>query len=306
MRKQTYALLVAIFMATFGWTCTKSHDPSGLGESQTAIEEKASTNMGSRPDGEILDDFQDALDASPTTTISDLFSPTYQASTEYADLSSASVSILTGAGILDSVKYHLNTVNNADPRLIIAAKLINEMVIFPPGDGVESDPPWLNCLVSAGIGISLGTLRTVTEGGTIASIGQAIRHMGVKWFAGTVGKIAAKYVTGIGLAWTVASFSICLIRAYADPEESEEYDIIANPQLDDQVNGIPASFFNTNRLYFNHHKEAILQYLIDNGFASVEMQLEYVYTSQGDPTCECTHYTAQYFSQLGTATNEEE
>ena len=219
--KKLAAILLLLFtmFSTSFLACKKNSFSSSNGDVNLIKEEslqKRANNSNQLSENVVLENFDNALSEVSTTTVADLMSPSFQSTSAYISLSNASIDLLQTAGALDSIKFHLDISDNSDPRLIMAAKLVNEMVSYPPDplSPNKSVPAWADCLVKAGIGISINTIYSIFEGGSIALVGQAIKHMGYAWFAKTVGTVFAKVLTGVGGAIMLGQFAWCMASEY--------------------------------------------------------------------------------------------
>jgi len=76
--------------------------------------------------------FNTAFAAAEDLVPGDVFSSAYQGTPSYAALMSTGVEILRKANGLESLKCYLCIINDNDPHLIIAAKLINYMYLERP------------------------------------------------------------------------------------------------------------------------------------------------------------------------------
>jgi hypothetical protein len=290
-----YFYLPILFLFLFTCSCKKYSETNleGALNAEKQIDKKEGPNA--LTEEEVMEDFEDALSAASVATFTDLTSSSYQLTSVYTNLSTASVALLQEADMLDSIKFHLNISNNSDPKLILAARLISEMVMFPPPplNVSSSMPGWVDCLVEAGIGVSIETLRQIAAGGTLWHVGQAIKHMGYKWFAKTVGKTLTKVLTGFGAALIVADFSWCMVREYGDAE-------ILEPGFEPSTNNIPVSFFNANKNYYDYYKAGFLSYMAIAYPLEVDNEFWYYYTYEydGDPTFEGSYFVQEYFQSL--------
>lgn len=291
---------ILLLLITIVVACKKNIMSShGEGVNSNKTEKMAHSVEQLHAETVILTDFNNALEGAPTASINDLASPAYQSTLAYENLSNASVALLAQSDILDSLKFHLNITTNTDPRLILAARLINEMVMFPP-DSLSSSsvPPWVNCIVTAGIGISINSIYALFEGGTLAAVGQAIKHMGYSWFAKTVGGTFAKVLTGAGGAIMVAQFTWCIWKEYGSQA-------ILDVGLEPLIDAIPTSFFNQNKSFWDFHKTGFMNYMaINNPLVSVadcEYIYNYVYESTGDPQFIGTNFVRDYFSSISAS-----
>ena len=276
--------------------CKKNNIPyheSGAGLKKT--ESTAISNEQLHAETIVLEDFHNALEGVSTASINDIASISYQSTLAYISLSNASVTLLQQADILDSLKFHLNITSNSDPRIILAARLVNEMITNPPGSSV---PGWVDCVVQAGIGVSIETIYGIFQGGTIAAVGQAIKHMGYSWFAKTIGSTFAKVLTGVGGAIALAQFTWCMVKEYGSQE-------ILPTGLEPFVNSLPTSFFNDNKNYWNFHKPGFMNYMANTSpsipTADCEWIYEYVYESGGDPAFIGTGMVSDYFLSISTS-----
>lgn len=214
--KKLYPLLV-ITVLLGALSCQKTNsltdDIPGIEDDIPGIEKADHTTSPTslEIDDALSEAFTESFLEPSGETIANIFSPLYQTTTEYQSLSEASVAILQQAGVLDSLKFYLNTTSNTDPHLILAAKLINDLYVEgpPPPDSIQYANTW-KCLLEA-LGVPAAAVLNIMKGVTMAEIGTIIHAMGFRWLAGTLLKAGLGAATGWGLATMVGIFTWCMV-----------------------------------------------------------------------------------------------
>ncbi|OQP64136.1 hypothetical protein A3860_22280 [Niastella vici] len=155
--------------------------------------------------------FGASLGESVGNSVDQMFSTEYQSSEEFADLADASAVILQKAGLLDAYMNELNITNYYDPRLIMAAKIINDLYVEgpPPINNLSSGDLW-KCLLST-LGIPAAAVVDVMKGMTLAEIGTIVEAMGSGWLIRTLAKVGLEALSGWGAAIAVADFTLCMV-----------------------------------------------------------------------------------------------
>jgi len=135
----------------------------------------------------------------------------------YSQILTSSIAILEQAKILDNLKASLGIITNDDPKIIIAALLINNIYNIPrPIVEGSIGSSILKCALTA-LGLPMGAMARLVGALTMAEIGTALSAFGFRWFAGAVLKTGLKAASGAGLTIMVAQFTFCMIWESENP-----------------------------------------------------------------------------------------
>ena len=226
MFKKFLNLFLACTIVCGTFSCKKGTDfPDKETTSSAGASTRSLARISTTTDEAASADFSASVTENVENSVSDLFSDEYQATEEFADLADASAAILQRAGLLNAYMDELNITNYYDPRLIMAAKIINDLYVEgpPPIDNINSANLW-QCLLST-LGVPATAVVDVMRGMTMAEIGTLVEAMGSRWLIKQLAKIGLEAVTGWGAAIVIAEFTMCMVF-------NDEFDgIVDEPQF---------------------------------------------------------------------------
>lgn len=205
MRKNLFYFLFGFTLIAGFVSCKKSSDfsrrttPTNPPPGVTNPDEQASTA------------FNSSMQVTIDNSISEVFKEAYQSTDEFRVLADASAVILQRAGLLNEYMNELNIAHHNDARLILAAKIINDLYVEgpPPIDNINSGYLW-KCLLSTP-GVPAEAVVDVMKGRTMAEIGTIVKAMGSGWLIEQLVKVGQEAVTGWGTGLGIADISMCML-----------------------------------------------------------------------------------------------
>jgi hypothetical protein len=166
--------------------------------------------------------FNASIQATVDNSFSELFTNAYQSTEEFVTLADASAVILQRAGLLSGYMDELTITHYNDPRLILAAKIINDLYVEgpPPVDNINNANNW-TCLLAT-LNVPGEAVVDVMKGKSMAEIGTIVEAMGARWLIKQLVKVGHEGVAGWGAGIGLTEFSGCMLTGVAEPWQLDE------------------------------------------------------------------------------------